>query len=219
MAAHHKRTAGERVYLKSATMAAPETVPMIDREKRLVRGTITASTLDLDREVVIAAGLDRSYFPDAVKAVYYNHDYRAMPVGTCERLDVRDDRLESTTRILSGPVGDDLLTAIEEGAIRGLSIGMSVSEASDPTPDEAKRWPGVRNVIRRATLLEYSVVAMPSNPVALMDLVSKGIVQRWTATLFGLPDSPVRKVYPVTGAAKRARVVIDSLGNIASARV
>jgi HK97 family phage prohead protease len=195
--AHHGAFAKEgEVRVKVATIKTPS----IDREQRIVKGNVGAAVPDLDSEVVLPAGLDTFYFPDRVKAVYFGHNYDAMPVGTCRSLAVRDGgkSLYASTYILPGAKGDDLLTAMEHGAISGFSIGFMPEEFGPPTPEEVKAYGHHTTIVRKGMLLEYSITAMPCNPDALVDLVSKSLIHRSSAVAFGLPDSPERRVFAVT---------------------
>lgn len=162
---------------------------------RVITGVIASSCTDLDGEVIVPGGLDTSYFPKRVKSVYWNHDYDRVPVGTCAKLYYNDaGQLVSQTHIINTGFGDEILTAIREGAINGLSIGASVIEQGPPTHEESVKWKGCRNVIRKAKMLEYSVVPMPANPDALMGLVSKGLIRKATAEMMaGDAPTPTRK--------------------------
>lgn len=168
----------------------------IDRDQRIVKGIVTTDSPDLDDEVVVPDGLDMSYFPGRVKAVYLNHNYSDLPVATCRRLVKADRGMYCSTFITKRGIGDDLLTAIEEEAVRGFSIGFKVLEATSPSPEEQRRYgAAVDTVIRRAKLLEYSIVSMPANPDALMSLVGKSKIRRASAVAFGMPDSAERKMF------------------------
>lgn len=188
--------------------AALLTSPSIDREARLVKGLVSVAVPDMDREVVVPSGLDTSYFPDKVKAVYLNHDYNALPVGACRRLQVKDGgrSLYAATYVARSALGDDLLTAIEDGIINGFSVGFIATDYGPPTSEETKSYGMCDNVIRKGRLIEYSITPMPACPDALVEMVSKGMIHRSSAVAFGLDDTPVRKVFPVRGAAKVWRV-------------
>lgn len=193
----HGFQAGEgEIKVKQTTIKTPA----IDKEQRLVKGLVSVAVPDMDDEVVLAARLDTSYFPERVKAVYYNHNYNDLPVGTCRRLGVRTDEkaLFATTYILPGARGDDLLTCLESGAINGFSIGFRADEFGPPTPEETKEYGSHTTIVRRGLLIEYSITPMPACPDALVDLVSKAKIHRSNAVFFGLPDTPARKFFPTT---------------------
>jgi HK97 family phage prohead protease len=178
--------------------------PSIDRATRLVKGLVSVAVPDMDSEVVLPMGLDRSYFPDKVKAVYYGHNYHEPPVGACRSMSVKDNgrSLYASTYILPGARGDDLMTAIEAGAINGFSVGFVATEFGPPSPEETKAYGVCETVIRKGRLIEYSITPMPACPDALVEMVSKGAIHRSSAVAFGMPDTPQRKVFPVRGPAR-----------------
>jgi len=181
----------------------------IDRTERLVSGVVCTDSTDMDNEIVLPGGFDMSYFPAQVKAVYLNHDYKQLPVATCRKLmlDASGTRLYCQTFVRRGAVGDDLLMAIEDGAVNGFSVGFKALEYGPPNQTE-KAYHGADCVVRKAKLLEYSIVSMPANPTALIQLATKGLIRRESAVLFGLDDTAERKIYPTNGAAIRARRIV-----------
>lgn len=64
----------------------------------------------------------------------------------------------------------------KSGTIRDCSVGFSVPQGGrrDPTPEEVKRWPGVREVIERAELDEVSLVLRGAVPGAKVLAVRSG---------------------------------------------
>ncbi len=71
--------------------------------------------------------------------------------------------------------------------MRGQSIGFRVLDASEPDAAERLKYGSKCNrIIRKSTLLEYSVTAMPCNPgasLALASLVEKSRVSQRLADL------------------------------------
>ncbi|TPV94857.1 MAG: hypothetical protein B7733_13045 [Myxococcales bacterium FL481] len=164
--------------------------PTVDRENRLVKGLVSTESVDLDNEVVMQDGFDTSYFPEKVQAVYLDHMYTSMgtlqvaAVGVCRNLSPKKDGLYATTYVRPTPLGEDVLTAIEDGALSGFSIGFKVLSASAPTDDEQRRYPGARNIIRGSKLLEYSFTSMPANGDAkIKSLLDSGRIRRDSAVL------------------------------------
>lgn len=207
---HHKAFVGDDAFkIKQGIIKTPN----IDRNKRLVSGTVSATVPDMDGEVVLAAGMDMSYFPKSVKAVYFNHNYSDMPVGSCRHITVRGggSSLFATTYILDNERGNDLLTAMEGGAVNGFSIGFKATEYGPPSMEETMKYGDCHTIIREGVLIEYSITAMPSCPAALVDMVSKGMIHRTSAVAFGLQDSPNRKVFrarPIVVADEEDEVVV-----------
>ena len=191
----HKSMIGDgRLITKSAVIATP----VVDRNQRLVKGIISTPDVDQDNEVVQCANLDTSYFPENIKTVYIDHDYERYPmgVGVCRAMSVTGDRLYASTYVMPTALGDDLLTAIEHEAIRHYSIGAKVFDAGPPTGDEVARYGIHKCNVRKGMLIEYSFTAMPTNPNAMIELVSKSMIRRDNAVALGLDDTPTRKFWP-----------------------
>lgn len=151
--------------------------PTVKIDKRLIAGLVSTEGVDMDGDVVLQEGIDTSYFWDAdddsgVRTVYLDHDY-STPVGTCRNLTLRPEGLYGTTYVTRLPVGDEVLTLVDEGIMRGQSIGFRVLESSEPDAAERLRYGSkCQRIIRKSTLLEYSVTAMPCNPGATLQLAS-----------------------------------------------
>lgn len=128
----------------------------------------TTSEVDLDNEVVLASGADRSYI-DANRSVFADHQYdRAAYCGKIRRIDpIKGPDGEVTgwkVRIFftRNALGDEMLRQAREDGI-GVSIGFQALDWSPPTEDEKKRWPDAVNIIRRWKWLELSVTQLPCN--------------------------------------------------------
>lgn len=162
----------------------------VDRKNRLVTGVVTTEDVDLDGDVLMQDGLDTSYFwgdeakKSGMRTVYRDHDYD-VPIGTCRNMRKTAQGLVCTTQITSLPIGDEMLTLMEEDIIRGQSIGFRNLESSEPTMDEMIQYSAACNrCIRKSLMLEYSITPMPCNPNALLSLqslVAKGRVSKHTA--------------------------------------
>lgn len=185
--------------------------PEIDEAEREIKGTVSTTGAALDEMVFIPHQFDYSYFPKKVNTVYLNHDYDCrntggVPVAICRKLQRKGDgSMYASTVINRGGMGDDILSAVRFGAIKGKSIGIRIKDCGPATEDEMYEYPAAKKasaVVRSATVLEYSLVAMPADPQALIDLVSRGTIRRASAVAMGLQDSPVRRVYPTHGMAR-----------------
>ena len=178
--------------------------PTIDRTTRLVSGMLTTSDVDAEGDIIDPDGIDLdTYYPNKVKAVYWNHDYHAPPLGTCRRLVRKGKALWQQTYIKPGAFGDEILICIEAGCVAHMSIGFIPEETREPTAMEYARFPEARRVVSRCMALEGSIVAMPANAAAKLDeLVVKGLITRASAHRLGLPEERV--------AGVRKRVVLDT---------
>jgi len=193
----------------------------IDHDQRLVKGIIAADVIDLEREVIIPKGLRYGpghYFMGTTKAVYLDHSWadknapasERMPVAVCRRIEDQGDHLFAQTRITKLTIGDEILTLIEEEALRGLSVGVIGDDEGPPTSYELKRYGDTcQNVIRTGDMLEYSIVSMPCNPSAVLKCLTENRIRRATASIF-MPGevSTVRKSYPVSGPAKVEKTIL-----------
>lgn len=181
----------------------------VDTEQRTVRGIVGSAAVDIEGDVVDPLGGDFSYFPSQVNSVYWQHDYNALPIGKCRRLrTTKSGDLESVTTIAKSGFGDDLLTAIDQGIVSGLSLGFIPTDMGPPTPEEAKKWPKCKRVIRKWTALEYSITPMPCNPRALIESVTKARIRFDSALKFGLDRAEFEK--SVSTPRPRKVFVLDS---------
>ncbi|OWK46612.1 hypothetical protein FRUB_00311 [Fimbriiglobus ruber] len=85
---------------------------------------------------------------------------------------------------------DFVFGLVAASVLKGFSIGFLPVEIRDPTPEEVTKFPDLQRVITKSLLLEYSVVAVPANPLALVDVVGKG------QSLGGWNWETVRKAKP-----------------------
>lgn len=141
-------------------------VPSIDMDELQFWGTINTATVDLDGEVVLPEGMDPSYFPEQHRAVYLNHNYSERPIGKCRSIHATRAGIKALTALARTPEGYAIATMINEGVIRGLSIGFRRLDCGSPTPEEGKKYAGVQYMTRTWKAIEYSVTAMPCNPDA-----------------------------------------------------
>jgi HK97 family phage prohead protease len=168
--------------------------------------TSNTAAIDGDDEVVLPDGCEVDgagnpvYFNDA-RAIYLNHDYSAMPVGTMRRNRLVKGHGWKTQFYITDKteVGRDVRALIGEGVIRGTSIGFIAKQHSAPDDDEVAKYGPAKSVVRRWKWLELSVTAMPCNPEAWIDgptldddsakalekMMRKGWVHRKTADALG----------------------------------
>lgn len=177
MEARHSGT-GE-VAIKRAVVKTPT----VDWDNRLVQGIISTENVDLDGEVVVQSGIDTTYFLGAdkdsgVRTVYLDHDY-SKPVGSCVNLKLTSGGLYASTYISKTALGEEVLTLIDEGIIRGQSIGYRRVDSSDPDHAEVQKYGhGCDRVTRKSMLLEFSMTPMPCNPDAMLDQVKTLVGQK-----------------------------------------
>ncbi len=177
---------------------------------RLIFGTATTDSVDLDREVVLPEGCDPTHF-ERNKSVFVDHNYdTAYNVGTMRRVWREGNTWKYSVNIFQGlrdPMADDIYARAQQGGI-GASIGFQALDYGKPTADEAKRYPRAKMIIRKWSWVELSMTAMPANldcqgeawmpgqrSMALGDLVVKGLIDSGSAARLGIrPEESRRKI-------------------------
>jgi HK97 family phage prohead protease len=139
-------------------------VKALNEETRRVRLVITTETVDRDGDVVVSSGaLLDSYRQNPI--VLYSH-MPVFPVGNCTELLVKDRSIEAEVEFFSAdesPLADRLYRLYSRGKMRGVSVGFIPREVStDPILDGQKG-----RTYLQWELLEFSLVAIPSNREAL----------------------------------------------------
>lgn len=98
------------------------------------------------------------------------HDARQFPLGRSIGLFERDNTtppgLHFDVRISHTQDGDDALTLIRDGAIDGVSVGMSIPNGGDTWSED-----GTERTITRAYLHEMSLVNFPAYDRARVDAI------------------------------------------------
>lgn len=87
-----------------------------------------------------------------------DHDH-GQPIGRATKLDATDAGLMATFKIARGAEGDRALELAEDGVLDGLSVGIDFVDGDEWQPDPSDE--SVR-LVRRATLREVSITAMPA---------------------------------------------------------
>jgi hypothetical protein len=161
---------------KSATVQDAEVQP----GQRTDTSFVTTSAMDRDNEIVEPGGVILDQYR-LNPIVLFGHD-QEKPIGKCLWIKPQSDGLIAKTYYLPRPakyVGDwfpDFVFSMVHGdVLRGKSIGFLPLEFRDPSNEEVAVSPQLRQVITRSLLVEYSVVSVPSNPLALVDMVGKGL--------------------------------------------
>lgn len=167
------------------TKFAETDTPAIDRGKMAVPCTITTQDEDRQRDIVVTAGIDLSKHKTN-PVVLYNHGYGGVkfPVGKAEdsegayQLVRSEGKVRSVTYFSQKNLeSEQIFQLVEEGILRGVSIGFQIKTAEyrrDKSPEEYDGWPGL--LISKCELFEYSHVSIPANPEALADRIGKGML-------------------------------------------
>jgi len=133
---------------------------------RTVQGMITTEHVDSDREVVLADGVQfRSHVP---LLAGHNAGDPGQCIGKLRREPVRRDNGWFATFSVHER-HEDLWEKARDGLLQ-FSIGFDVLEYSPPTAEERIKWPGCDNVIRKCLVVETSLVSVPANEHALVEM-------------------------------------------------
>jgi hypothetical protein len=169
----------------------------VDGERADV-SVVTDDSIDRDSEVVIAKGLDLKQFRKN-PVVAWAHQYDQLPVGRAEWIKADGNSIKAKTVYAKRPEGmegpffpDSVWALVQQGMLPGKSIGFLPREASAPSVKEIELRPelaSVRTVIRKATMFEYSIAPVPSNPNALATAVAKGLLcPPWMLEQLGIDE-------------------------------
>lgn len=129
---------------------------------------ISTSDLDREKEIVNPIGCRfDNYLKNPI--VLFNHDV-TKPLGRCEQLFISEDRIIAKTRLNDDDILDpylkSIINLIKNGTLRAASIGFIPIKWHF----EQKEVDGEKfevKIFDEWELVEYSIVAIPSNPNAL----------------------------------------------------
>jgi HK97 family phage prohead protease len=208
----------------------------LEAEQRLVSGYISTIDVDMIGDVVLPGGMDDDTYFKSTRSVNLYHD-PSKPIGTNRRLVTRDRGVWATTYISKTPLGEDTLTMVKEGVIRGMSIEWDPrSLVSRPPTKEEKAAYGsaCKRIFEKWCLTRYAFVPNPMNQFALVEnvksapsdylramqpiwdrmeeLFTAGAIHRSSAVAAGFPDAPERKSWAVVEPKPRRVVVVDESG-------
>ena len=124
------------------------------------------SAVDLEREVVVPTGLDVRSYLTTNKNLFVDHRYDVLSaVAVC-----RSMTLDPGGWLCRGAFHDDMANpyvkacvALAKAGTLAMSVGFEALDWGPPTDAEAKAYPGVEGVVRKARVLEVSYTAMPMN--------------------------------------------------------
>jgi len=164
------------------------TVTEFDEGERSDISFITTEVVDRDKEVVLSSGLDFGTFKKN-PVVGYGHNYSNPPVGRAAWWrKVAGDSFAKTGWIAKteyakrpndwvGPwMPDGIWSLVKDGFLPGKSIGMLVQEIKRPEPAEIEKRAELahaRFIITKAMMVEYSVVGVQANQMAVVQSVAK----------------------------------------------
>lgn len=168
---------------------------------------ISEESVDRQGDIVVAAGMDDSHF-QLNPLVTMQHAYWMPPVGrSLWRKRVKDGPfvgIKAKTQYPGRPASwpadadwppDTAFTLVQNGLLRGKSVGFLPTKARRPSEEEITEEPSmarVRFIIEKWILLEYACVFLPAQQHALVESVSKGLqVPADFRRVMGLPEAVV----------------------------
>jgi hypothetical protein len=140
---------------------------------RQFRFIISSETLDRDKDIIklSAWNLDEYKLNPVVLA---NHAHQSFPVAKSIEIGVRGNALQATAQFPEKgvyDVADTVHDLVNLGYLKGASVGF---RAHDTEPNG---YGGV--TIKSATLLEWSICPIGSNPDALIQRAAPAVMRKW----------------------------------------
>lgn len=126
----------------------------------------TYGNTDLDGDVVEKGAFRETLAQKSVVPMCYNHD-RDKVIGKLELTDADKGVLAKGTLNLDDPLAKNIYALLQMGALDAMSIGMYV-EDYDPI-DKSRPFGGWN--IKKANIVETSVVTVPANDAARVETV------------------------------------------------
>jgi HK97 family phage prohead protease len=131
-----------------------------------------------------------------------DHDFQ-QPLGRATALTTGDAGLEVAFSIARGAEGDRAIELAQDGVLDGMSVGVEFDEATDTVPDPDNE--GVI-LIRRATLREVSLTAMPAFDSARVTTVAASRDQNQGEPMTTTAGAPA----PVAAPAAPTNLTLDA---------
>ena len=154
-----------------------------DVKNMSVSCVITTQNADSHGDTIMSSGIDTATLHEKNPVVMFNHGWggNSMPIGKSEN-DGKYTVVKGLGKVSSVthfsqtlPQAEQVFSLIEEGILRGVSVGIYMDEAEwredAVNPD---KWPSL--VVSKCRLFEYSHTPVPVNGEALTDKVRKGVL-------------------------------------------
>lgn len=159
-------------------------VVALDETARTVRHVISTARLDRANRMVEPSGWKLSSFREN-PVVLANHDYDIQNIiGRASDTRVDGDALVSTTEFAKEGLGNVAFRLVQAGLARTWSVawkgmrGHRIGELDDCARCQAAGKVDYGVHFTQQELLEYSLVAIPANPDAVMGLQAAGLASR-----------------------------------------
>lgn len=135
-------------------------------EQRQAICIVSTSEIARDGDSIVTAGIEYADFLRGGATVLFSHN-PDWPVAKCTRLWIDGDALKACMQFPpegSSKRADETYALIKSGVLSGVSIGYEINESTPLDPSE----PFAGRKITRATIFEFSVVAIPCHVGAVI---------------------------------------------------
>ena len=136
------------------------TISKIDEEKRMVYGFATTPDLDSDNEIISLEAVKKA-LPAYMQFPTLREMHQAKAAGTVKQADMIEGQAKNGLYIGAKVVADDSWKMVKEGVYKAFSIGGNVLKK-------------IGNIIEEIELIEISLVDVPANKAAKIDLWKAG---------------------------------------------
>lgn len=159
-------------------MIAP--AEQVASDMRALRFTISTDAIDREQDVISIAGWDLKNFARN-PVVLWGHDASRLPIGRAFDLTIERGALKASIEFIpaetpeGGPFADAVYRLARGGFIAATSVGfrpLKWDYTRDPTRGADDWFPGVD--FEEQELVELSVVTVPANPDALIEMPGPG---------------------------------------------
>lgn len=144
-------------------------------EDRTFIGVMSNDSIDADGDIIYCPGCDLTRFYNN-SIVCWNHQYSEAPVGKVLEVKVEGNTLIGKIKMASTEFATELWELIKGGFLKCQSIGFIVNEVLIAGTAKFKQFAlehnlnveGCKRIVTKFTLVENSLVPLPSNQEALI---------------------------------------------------
>lgn len=149
----------------------------VNEEERTFSGYASTWDMDLGGDIIESGAFKRTLShwrrSKSVLPLKDSHSYGSVRDVVGKMMEAEEDSkgLLATFEVIDGPDGDEIFRRVKGGYVDGLSIGYTPVKIKYPETEE-ERKKGIYRYLKEVKLREVSVVQMPMNPNARIDVSS-----------------------------------------------
>ena len=175
-------------------------IKLMEDEERCVIADMTTTSIDVDGDVVIPSGGDLSRF---VKnpIVMWAHNYSEPCIGRALEVRSSKDTLQAKIQFAQTPRATEIWQLVKGGFLKCNSIGFIATNTLHSGNEDFKDYckkntvdKNCKRIITKWTLLENSIVNIPSNEDALIQAISSKSIELSDKTIKELEIKVVEEV-------------------------